>query len=74
MEDSKKSGDEEKSDEEKAEEAKAKELSPEEAASVMNTSDFLSFFDRSSKLVERVLNVKYDPLVDYSANDDEGEG
>jgi len=47
-----------------------KEMSSEEAAHVINTGEFQSFFDNATRLVERVLNVRYDPLVDYGASEE----
>ncbi|EDQ91402.1 uncharacterized protein MONBRDRAFT_15003, partial [Monosiga brevicollis MX1] len=46
------------------------ELTPEEAEQQMNTGDFRVFLDNSSRLMERVLSVKYDPLIDYGAADE----
>eukprot|EP01147_Barroeca_monosierra_P002032 gene2032-5105_t len=53
-------------------------MADDEAQHIMNTYGFQQFFDRASLLVERVLHVKYDPLIDYAASDtkddDDGVG
>lgn len=36
----------------------------------MKTEDFLTFFENSTRMVERALNEPYDFAVDYSAGDD----
>ncbi len=45
----------------------------EKANDLMNTPDFQSFFDRSTRLIERALNEKYDVTVDYAATEKEEE-
>lgn len=48
-------------------------LPPDKASEVINSQDFQTFFDRSSRLIERALNEKYDVAVDYAATDKEEE-
>jgi len=52
-------------------------LPPEEAEKVLSSSEFVSFLDRSSKAVERLLGFEehggaagFDYMADYSADDD----
>eukprot|EP00051_Salpingoeca_urceolata_P003532 m.58484 g.58484 ORF g.58484 m.58484 type:complete len:597 (-) comp12873_c0_seq1:40-1830(-) len=51
----------------------AKELTEEEVTEILQKTDFGDFFDKSTRLVERVLNVDYDPLVDYGAGEADAE-
>lgn len=44
------------------------ELSEPQVAQIINTAEFQSFFDRSSRIVERALNEHYDVAVDYTMN------
>lgn len=44
-----------------------------EAAEVIAAPDFVDFFDKSTRLVERALNQPYDVLVDYAAQADQEE-
>eukprot|EP00041_Stephanoeca_diplocostata_P031236 m.968728 g.968728 ORF g.968728 m.968728 type:complete len:428 (+) comp23918_c1_seq5:123-1406(+) len=55
------------------EEPKIVELSDEQKTEILSQPDFQSFFDKSSRMVERCLNFKYDPTVDYAYNEKEGE-
>lgn len=43
----------------------ARELSEEERAAVSASEEFLEFIERSSKIVERALDIEYDVLADY---------
>lgn len=43
----------------------ARELSEEERAAVSASEEFLEFIERSSKIVERALDMEYDILADY---------
>lgn len=56
----------------------ARELTDEERAAITASEDFLDFIDRSSKVVERALDMEYDVLADYglgiSAEDEEQSG
>lgn len=47
------------------------ELTPAEVKQITSSYEFQSFVDQSAKKVERVLAMKYDPLVDYSGGDAE---
>ncbi|KAJ3184802.1 hypothetical protein HDU85_001481 [Gaertneriomyces sp. JEL0708] len=47
-----------------------RDLTEDERGAIVMSDDFLTFFDRSTKLVERALNDKhYDFLIDYSADE-----
>jgi hypothetical protein len=46
-------------------------LSEDKAAAVMRSEEFMSFFERSTRLVERALNQPYDFAVDYAARGDD---
>lgn len=60
---------------EQQEEEKPAMLLPEKAAEILSSPDFQTFFDRSTRLVERALGQKYDVTIDYAATDgDEDEG
>ncbi|KAI5817098.1 WD40-repeat-containing domain protein [Pyronema omphalodes] len=56
----------------------ARELSDEEKAAITASDDFLDFIERSSKVVERALDMEYDVLADYglgvSAEDEDQSG
>ncbi|KAA8896301.1 WD40-repeat-containing domain protein [Sphaerosporella brunnea] len=43
----------------------ARELTEEEKAAITASEDFLDFIERSSKVVERALDMEYDVLADY---------
>lgn len=43
----------------------ARELSEEERAAISASEEFLEFIERSSKIVERALDMEYDILADY---------
>uniref|UniRef100_A0A8C7LEL9 Dynein cytoplasmic 1 intermediate chain 2 n=1 Tax=Oncorhynchus kisutch TaxID=8019 RepID=A0A8C7LEL9_ONCKI len=61
---------EEKADEEeKQEEVPPKELTEEEKMHLLNTEEFMAFFDRGSRIVERVLSERVDVCFDYSGRD-----
>lgn len=59
---------------EQQEEEKPTVLPPEKASEVMNMPDFQSFFDRSSRIIERALNQKYDVAMDYASTDRDDDG
>lgn len=56
----------------------ARELTDEEREAITASEDFLEFIERSSKVVERALDMEYDVLADYglgiSAEDEEQSG
>lgn len=56
----------------------ARELTDEERVAITASEDFLDFIERSSKVVERALDMEYDVLADYglgiSAEDEEQSG
>ncbi|CDQ90894.1 unnamed protein product [Oncorhynchus mykiss] len=61
---------EEKADEEeKQEEVPPKELTEEEKMHLLNSEEFMAFFDRGSRIVERVLSERVDVCFDYSGRD-----
>jgi dynein intermediate chain len=43
----------------------ARELTEEEKAAITASDEFLDFIERSSKVVERALDMEYDVLADY---------
>jgi dynein intermediate chain len=43
----------------------ARELTEEEKSAITASEDFLDFIERSSKVVERALDMEYDVLADY---------
>ncbi|KAL2916533.1 hypothetical protein HK105_203966 [Polyrhizophydium stewartii] len=45
-------------------------LSDQERAAIISSEDFLHFFDRSTKFIERALTEDYDILADYTATVD----
>ena len=49
----------------------AMEISPEQRDSVERSSEFVSFLDRTSRLVERALSGPSDILFDYVAGSGE---
>jgi dynein intermediate chain len=49
------------------------ELTEEERLQIMMSEDFQSFFNRSTRLVERVLTEDVDIFTDYSGADNEGK-
>lgn len=51
------------------EEVKIPELSKDEIRRIFDTPDFIDFFDRSTRIVERALCQKYDVTVDYGLKD-----
>lgn len=56
----------------------ARELTDEERVAITASEDFVEFIERSSKVVERALDMEYDVLADYglgmSAEDEEQSG
>uniref|UniRef100_A0A674CJC9 Dynein cytoplasmic 1 intermediate chain 2 n=1 Tax=Salmo trutta TaxID=8032 RepID=A0A674CJC9_SALTR len=61
---------EEKADEEeKQEEVPPKELTEEEKMHLLNSEEFMTFFDRGSRIVERALSERVDVCFDYSGRD-----
>lgn len=56
----------------------ARELSDEEKTAITASDEFLDFIERSSKVVERALDMEYDVLADYglgvSAEDEDQTG
>lgn len=46
-----------------------KELTEEEKLQVLHSEDFLSFFERGSRIVERALAEHVDVCFDYSGRD-----
>lgn len=57
----------------KKEEKPLPELTEEERLQIMMSEDFQSFFNRSTRLVERVLTEDVDIFTDYSGADNEGK-
>lgn len=53
----------------------ARELSEEEKQAVASSDEFMDFVERSSKIVERALDIEYDILADYGMdiNSDEDD-
>lgn len=43
----------------------ARELSEDEKVAITSSEDFVDFIERSSKVVERALDMEYDVLADY---------
>uniref|UniRef100_A0A4W5RDA5 Dynein cytoplasmic 1 intermediate chain 2 n=1 Tax=Hucho hucho TaxID=62062 RepID=A0A4W5RDA5_9TELE len=61
---------EEKADqEEKQEEVPPKELTEEEKMQLLHSEEFMAFFDRGSRIVERALSERVDVCFDYSGRD-----
>ncbi|XP_041698617.2 cytoplasmic dynein 1 intermediate chain 2 isoform X5 [Coregonus clupeaformis] len=61
---------EEKADqEEKQEEVPPKELTEEEKMHLLHSEEFMTFFDRGSRIVERALSERVDVCFDYSGRD-----
>ncbi|KAK9319277.1 WD40-repeat-containing domain protein [Lipomyces orientalis] len=50
-----------------------KDLRPEEKSELLQSEEFLQFIERSSKIVERVLDDDYDILVDYASGFEDKE-
>jgi len=46
-----------------------KELTEEEKLQVLHSSEFLSFFEHGSRIVERALSEQVDVCFDYSGRD-----
>ncbi|XP_033115552.1 cytoplasmic dynein 1 intermediate chain 2-like isoform X1 [Anneissia japonica] len=62
-------------EEEKVEEPEVvKELSSDEKQQIINSSDFQSFFDRASRVMERALFEESDIFMDYTGEDRDREG
>jgi dynein intermediate chain len=51
---------------------RALDISDEEKRSIMITEEFMDFFEKSTKIMERALNEDYDILVDYNALSGQG--
>ncbi|XP_047670283.1 cytoplasmic dynein 1 intermediate chain 2 isoform X3 [Tachysurus fulvidraco] len=51
------------------EEAPPHELTEEEKQQILHSNDFLTFFDQSSRIVERALSEQVDVCFDYSGRD-----
>jgi hypothetical protein len=47
------------------------ELNENQVSQILGTPDFQSFFDRSSRIVERALNERYDVAVDYTQSEED---
>ena len=47
------------------------ELNENQVQQIMSAPDFQSFFDRSSRIVERALNERYDVAVDYTLSEED---
>ncbi|XP_038860233.1 dynein, cytoplasmic 1, intermediate chain 2a-like isoform X1 [Salvelinus namaycush] len=61
---------EEKADqEEKREEVPPKDLTEEEKMQLLHSEEFMTFFDRGSRIVERALSERVDVCFDYSGRD-----
>ncbi|KAM9458878.1 cytoplasmic dynein 1 intermediate chain 2-like isoform 5-T7 [Salvelinus alpinus] len=61
---------EEKADqEEKQEEVPPKDLTEEEKMQLLHSEEFMTFFDRGSRIVERALSERVDVCFDYSGRD-----
>ncbi|XP_055722531.1 dynein, cytoplasmic 1, intermediate chain 2a-like isoform X8 [Salvelinus fontinalis] len=61
---------EEKPDqEEKREEVPPKDLTEEEKMQLLHSEEFMTFFDRGSRIVERALSERVDVCFDYSGRD-----
>ncbi|KAJ3595299.1 hypothetical protein NHX12_004603 [Muraenolepis orangiensis] len=54
---------------EQDEEETTKELTEEEKVQLLHTEDFMSFFERGSRIVERALGERVDVCFDYSGRD-----
>ncbi|XP_058889665.1 cytoplasmic dynein 1 intermediate chain 2 isoform X1 [Acipenser ruthenus] len=66
---------EEKAVQKEEEEAPPHELTEEEKLQVLHSEEFLSFFDHSTRIVERALSEHVDVFFDYSGRDlEEKEG
>uniref|UniRef100_A0A8C4YXU7 Dynein cytoplasmic 1 intermediate chain 2 n=1 Tax=Gadus morhua TaxID=8049 RepID=A0A8C4YXU7_GADMO len=60
---------EQKEEEEDEERDAAPELTEEEKLQLLHTEDFMSFFERGSRIVERALGERVDVCFDYSGRD-----
>lgn len=49
------------------------EFSEEEKQQILNSEDFTTFFNKSTRLVERMLTEDMDIFTDYSGGDGEGK-
>lgn len=49
------------------------ELTSEQVAEILENAAFQSFFTKTSRVMERVLSVKYDPTRDYEHNEADAE-
>ncbi|XP_023239120.1 cytoplasmic dynein 1 intermediate chain 2-like [Centruroides sculpturatus] len=58
----------------KEEKKKAREFSEEEKKQIMMREDFQNFFDRATRIIERVLYEDVDICVDYTGGGEEQEG
>lgn len=48
-------------------------MTDEQAAEEISEANFVDFFDKASRLVERALHQPYDVLIDYAAQPDQEE-
>lgn len=62
-----------KEDLDKNEEKQLPELSEEEKLQILMSDEFQSFFNRSTRLIERVLTEDVDIFTDYSGGDNQGK-
>ena len=49
------------------------ELTDAQVSQIITSTEFTSFFDRSSRIVERALNEHYDVAVDYTLSENDGD-
>ncbi|XP_064832082.1 dynein, cytoplasmic 1, intermediate chain 2a isoform X2 [Oncorhynchus masou masou] len=65
----------EKTDQKEEEEAPPQELTEEEKLQILHSSEFITFFDHSTRIVERALSQHVDVFFDYSGREmEEKEG
>ncbi|XP_035629305.1 dynein, cytoplasmic 1, intermediate chain 2a isoform X3 [Oncorhynchus keta] len=65
----------EKPDQKEEEEAPPQELTEEEKLQILHSSEFITFFDHSTRIVERALSQHVDVFFDYSGREmEEKEG
>ncbi|XP_070979216.1 dynein, cytoplasmic 1, intermediate chain 2a isoform X2 [Oncorhynchus clarkii lewisi] len=65
----------EKPDQKEEEEAPPQELTEEEKLQILHSSEFMTFFDHSTRIVERALSQHVDVFFDYSGREmEEKEG
>ncbi|XP_029559070.1 cytoplasmic dynein 1 intermediate chain 2 isoform X2 [Salmo trutta] len=65
----------EKPDQKEEEEAPPQELTEEEKLQILHSSEFITFFDHSTRIVERALSEHVDVFFDYSGREmEEKEG